>query len=154
MLEEPGNRPASIETFRAGTLEPRCCNTSSSMGHFWGLPWVTSPLCALVSSSVKWGFVVVYSLSPVWLFCDPMDSSPSGSSVHGIFWARVLEWIAISFSKGSSQPRDQTQVSRIVDRCFTVWATREVVLHNRYSIFCKGSWYTCFHNDMSSLFSN
>jgi len=52
--------------------------------------------------------------------CDPMDCSLPGSSVHGIFQATVLEWIAISFSKGSSQPRDRTRVSRIVDRRFTV----------------------------------
>ena len=58
--------------------------------------------------------------------CEPMDCSLPGSSVHGIFQAIVLEWIAISFSRGCSWPRDQTQVSRIVDRCFTVWATREV----------------------------
>ena len=57
--------------------------------------------------------------------CDPMDSSLPGSAVHGIFQARILEWAAISFSRGSSQPRDQTQVSCTVDRCFTVWATRE-----------------------------
>ena len=59
--------------------------------------------------------------------CDPMDCSLPGSSVHGIFQAIVLEWIAISFSRGSSQPRDWTQISRIVDRCFTIWATREVL---------------------------
>ena len=58
--------------------------------------------------------------------CDPMDCSLPGSSVHGIFQTIVLEWIAISFSRGASRPRDQTQVSHIVDRCFTVWATREV----------------------------
>ena len=52
--------------------------------------------------------------------CDPMDCSLPGSSVHGIFQAIVLEWIAISFSRGSSQHRDQTRVSRIVDRRFTV----------------------------------
>ena len=57
--------------------------------------------------------------------CDPMDCSLSGSSVHGIFQARVLEWIAISFSRGSSQHRSQTWVSRIAGRCFTGWATRE-----------------------------
>ena len=51
---------------------------------------------------------------------DPMDCSLPGSSVHGIFQAIVLEWIAISFSRGSSQPRDRTQVSRSVDRCLTV----------------------------------
>ena len=47
-----------------------------------------------------------------------MDCSLPLSSIHGIFQARVLEWVAISFSKGSSQPRDQTQVSHIVGRCF------------------------------------
>ena len=56
-----------------------------------------------------------------------MDCSLPGSSVHGIFQAIVLEWIAISFSRRSSQPRDWTWVSHIIDRCFTVWATREVL---------------------------
>ena len=53
------------------------------------------------------------SLICVLLFCDPMDSGLLGSSVHGVSQARTLEWVAISFSKGSSQPRDQTQVSCI-----------------------------------------
>ena len=57
--------------------------------------------------------------------CDPMDCSLPGSSVPGIFQAILPECIAISFSSGSSWPRDETQVSHIVDRCFTVWATRE-----------------------------
>ena len=56
---------------------------------------------------------------------DPMDCSLPGSSVHGIFQARVLEWVAIAFSRGSSRPRDWTQVSCIAGRRFTVWATRE-----------------------------
>ena len=56
--------------------------------------------------------------------CDPMDCSLPGSSVHGIYQAIVLEWIAISFSRGSSWPR----VSCMVDRRFTVWATREVLI--------------------------
>ena len=59
--------------------------------------------------------------------CNPMDCSLQGSSVYGIFQAIVLKWIAISFSRGSSQPRDRTRVSHIVDRRFTVWATREVI---------------------------
>ena len=50
--------------------------------------------------------------------CDPMDCSLPRSSIHGIFQARVLEWVAISFSRGSSPPRDWTWVSRIVGRCF------------------------------------
>ena len=60
--------------------------------------------------------------------CDPMDCSLQRSSVHGIFQARVLEWVAISFSRGSSQPRDQTWVSRIVGRCFTIWVTRKIFI--------------------------
>ena len=58
---------------------------------------------------------------------DSMDCSLTGSSIHEIFHLRVLEWVAISFSRGSSQPRDRIQVSRIVGRRFTVWASREVL---------------------------
>ena len=57
-----------------------------------------------------------------------MDSSLPGSSVYGIFQARVLEWVAISFSRVSSQHRDRTWVSHIAGRYFTNWATREA--HN------------------------
>ena len=63
--------------------------------------------------------------------CDPIDCSLPGSSVHGIFQATVLKWIAISFSRGSSQPRFRTRVSHIVDRCFTIWATGEVKSYKR-----------------------
>ena len=57
--------------------------------------------------------------------CDPMNCSLPGSSVHGIPQARVLECVAISFSRRSSQPRDGTQVSRSGGRCFNLWATKE-----------------------------
>ena len=60
--------------------------------------------------------------------CDPMDCSLPGSSIHGIFQARKLEWVTISFSRRSSQPRDRTQVSCLVGRRFTIWATGEVTL--------------------------
>ena len=60
-------------------------------------------------------------LSRVWLFAIPC------SPVHGILQARILEWVAISCSKGSSQPRDWTQVSCIAGRFFTIWATREAL---------------------------
>ena len=59
--------------------------------------------------------------------CDPMDCSLPGSSVHGGFQARVLEWVDISFSSGSSPPRDRTRVSHIVGRRFTVRASRQVL---------------------------
>ena len=57
--------------------------------------------------------------------CDPTDCSPPGSSVHGILQDRILERVAISFSGGSSPPRDRTQVSRVAGRFFTDRATRE-----------------------------
>ena len=69
--------------------------------------------------------------------CDPMDYSLPGSSVHGILQARILEWVAISFSRGSSQPRDRTQGSNpgiepgspaLYADVFTIWATREVTI--------------------------
>ena len=61
--------------------------------------------------------------------CDPMDYILPGSSVHGIFQARVLEWVAISFSRGSSRRRDWTRVFRIAGRRFTNWATYLLVIY-------------------------
>ena len=57
--------------------------------------------------------------------CDPMDWGLPGFFVHGIFQARILDWVAISFSRRSSWPREWTRVSCIVGRCFTIWATRK-----------------------------
>ena len=54
-------------------------------------------------------------------FCNPVGCSRPGSSVHGILQARILKWVAISFSRGSSQPKDRTQVSCIAGRCFNLW---------------------------------
>ena len=58
--------------------------------------------------------------------CNPMHYSPPGSSVHEFFQARILVWVAICFSRGSSGPWDPTWVSCIGGRVFTSWATREV----------------------------
>ena len=57
--------------------------------------------------------------------CDPVDCSPSGSSVRGVFPARILGWIAIPFSRGSSWPRDRSRVSCFAGGFFPIWATRE-----------------------------
>ena len=65
--------------------------------------------------------------------CDPIDYTD-----RGILQATILEWVAIPFSRGSSQPRDQTQVFRIAGGFFTVWATREaqhIVLLDYYRIY-------------------
>ena len=62
--------------------------------------------------------VLVAQLCPT--LCDPMDHRPPGSSVHEILQASILEWVAISFSRGSSRPRAQTCLSCIAGRLFTV----------------------------------
>ena len=67
---------------------------------------------------------VAHSCTTLW---DPMDCSLPGSSVHGIFQARILEWVATAFSKRSSLPRDWTWVFCIEGKFFTIWATREVL---------------------------
>ena len=59
--------------------------------------------------------------------CDPMNGSLLGSSVHGILQKRILRWVAISFSRGTSLPRKWTQVSCTAGRCFTNWAMWEVM---------------------------
>ena len=76
-----------------------------------------------------WGCgCMLICLSHVWL-CNTMDYSLPGSSVHGIIQARILEWVAISYSWGSSQLKDRTGVSCIAGRFFTIWATREASIH-------------------------
>ena len=63
---------------------------------------------------------------PCPAFCDRVDvaQEATGSSIHGILQVKILEWLDIPFSRGSSQPKDQTQVSYPVD-FFTIWVTRE-----------------------------
>ena len=78
-----------------------------------------------VLTTIAWKKKVkLKSLSHVQL-CNPMDCSLTGSSIYGIFQARILEWVAISFSRRSSRPRDWTQVSCISGRLFTTWGTRK-----------------------------
>ena len=79
--------------------------------HFWGIypgSWR--------GIEVKWSEILCH----VWIFVTPMDYR-----VHGILQVRILEWVNIPFSRGSSQSRDETQVSHIAGRFFTSWATRK-----------------------------
>ena len=84
----------------------------------WGDPKalvedIVSPVLSLVC-------VEVLVSQPCPTLCDPRDRSPPGSSVHGILQARILEWVAIPLSRGSSRPRDGTRASHIAGRFFTV----------------------------------
>ena len=81
-----------------------------------GFPWkgnLQMKKHSLLSFSVSASFMCmcVCSVTQAWLLHDPMDPSPPGSSVNGIILVRILEWVAISFSRGSSPSRDQTYVS-------------------------------------------
>ena len=95
----------------------------------------------LVSKDLDWSLEIGPSFSISWnrkvkvlvaqscpTPCNPMNCSLPGSSVHEILQGRILEWVAIPFSRGSSQPRDWTYVSYIAGRFFTTWATREALL--------------------------
>ena len=101
------------------------CMTKWTSYMYTYIPSVLSPLPQppFHSSRSYKVLLVVNSLSP-----DPTDCSLPDSSVHGIFQARILQWVAISFSRGSSWPRDRTQVSCTAGRHFNLWATREVLL--------------------------
>ena len=111
----------------------------------WKILWMEKPggLQSMGSQRIRhdWAthtflhtmYTILYTLHTVLVkvtqscptLCSHVDCSPPRSSVHGILQARILEWIAISFSRRSSRPRDQTQVSCIAGRFFTLWATRK-----------------------------
>ena len=104
----------------------------------WGFPynWLFVLLLLHLKSSLFLSFAILIMPFKFWseiaqsclTLCDPMDCSLPGSSIHGILQARILEWVAIAFSRRSSQPRDQTRVSCIAGRRFNLWATRKAHL--------------------------
>ena len=82
-------------------------------------------------------------------FYNPMDCNLPASFIHGIFQTRILETVvAISFSRGSSWPRDQTQVSYIIGRFFTVWVTRKAGSRKPGPFLFSKSLSSCFSNDL------
>ena len=107
----------------------KCYNESVYYNKFSGqISWTGT--CFLIH--IVWYYFVALKVLVAQLcltLCDPMEGSPSGSSVHGIPQVRILECVAISFSRGSSRPRDWTWVSCIAGRFFTIWATSIICLH-------------------------
>ena len=81
------------------------------------------------NSCIHTFLLFIYSVSCLVMSipCDPMDCGLPGSLIHGILQARILEWVAIPFSRGSSWPRNWIQISCIAGRFFTMWAIREVL---------------------------
>ena len=115
--------------------------TGERMRHLW-LPGPSSWV-KLVITSFWWPAeadeflnVRVKLLQLCMTSCNPMDYSPPGSSVHGIFQARILEWVAISFSRASSRPRDRTHVSYIscISRRDSVFIPLIIKLNITYKI--------------------
>ena len=92
------------------------CGYPSHLGHQRALSRVPCAIQWVLTVCV----CVCVACSAVSDSCDPIDCSSPGSSVHGILQPRILQWVAISSSRGSSQPRDQTQVSCTANRLFTV----------------------------------
>ena len=120
-----------------------CLDEVSCTGCYWWLGDARS--CIQVVLSV-WVLTIWYSLvssvkvtQSCLTHCDPMDYT-----VHGILQARILEGVAIPFSKGSSQPRDQTQVSCTAGGFFTIWATRHTTRVN--SLVVWSFWSHCSHS--------
>ena len=93
-----------VRKLLGGMEKPHILNTYLPVwiGTKPGFPTVV-PVCCREN---RMHSVAVWLLSSVQFFCNPVDYSPLGSSVHGISQARILEWVAISFSRGSSPPRD------------------------------------------------
>ena len=123
-----------------GLPAPAYLHSSTIQTHSWTVLILSLLACLLlgrlfnhsepVSSSAKMRNMVKVKMlvdQSCPTLCDLMDCRLPGSSVHRILQARTLEWIAISFSGGSSWPRDRTLVSFLAGRFFTVWATREAL---------------------------
>ena len=106
-LPNPGIKPGS-PAFQADALTSEPPGKPNGVMKSW--TWLSYCVCVSVCE--------VTQSCPT--LCDPMDCSLPGSSLHGILQARVLEWVAISFSRGSSRPRDRTWVSCIPGRCFNL----------------------------------
>ena len=109
---------------------------------------------SLYSSELRDVLLFIYlflCLSHIWPFCNPMDCSPPGFSGHGISQARLLQWVSISFSRGSSWLKDQTCISCIGRQILYHWDIRElhpfiVDFHNKFtSCWCKVQCECDFH---------
>ena len=103
--------------------------------------WISfCPVASHTPGNKDWKKVKVLVPQPCVTLCDPMNCSPPGSSLHGIFQTRILEWVAIHFSTGIFPAQDRNQVSCIAGekKFFTSWATRNHHIFQTKKI--KGAW--------------
>ena len=111
----------------------------------WSLiSWHTDTPYICVCESVKVLFV-----QSCMTLCNPIEYSLLGSYVHGILQARILDWVAIPFSRGSSRLRDQTRVSCITGRFFIIWGSREAIYVCMAYIYDNPLQYSCLGNPMN-----
>ena len=97
-------------------------------------------------NGILWTMLVVQSCSTLW---DPMNCSPQSFPVHRILQTRILEWISIPFSRRTSQPRDQTLVSCLASRFFTVWATGKSPTMEFYSAIKRNAFESILMRQMN-----
>ena len=132
------NAELKITISKKQNLSNRLKTTGKKSKWAWRLSNRNYPLLRkdkdLAEMETQWYMKVLVAQSCLTLY-DPMDCSLPGSSVHGVLQARILEWVAIPFSRGSSWPRDRTWVSCTASRVFTNWATKEA--HRYYQ--CTGN---------------
>ena len=112
ILWDPSQRPHGHSCHKCD-----CCRRKGKGGLKWG-PQTEGSKAGV--SEVK---VLLAQSCPT--LCNPMDWNLPGSSAYGILQARILKWVALPFSRGSSWPRDRTWVSCITVRFFTIWAIRD-----------------------------
>ena len=122
-----------LQPLGLGSSLPACHPTPNP--HPWGL----FLLASVVSGQAP---RMAWHAQSCLILCDPMDCGLPRYSVHGILSARILEWVAIPFSRGSSRLRDRTWVSCIAGRFFTIWATRKAQPHQTCKILGVYPWWS------------
>ena len=137
--------------YSRGNWGPESSVTCTKSCCWWGALLKTVYLCTL-SKILCFLCLRVQSLSHLWLFCDPMDCSPPGSSVHGILPAKILEYVVISSSRGSCQPRDWTHAFCIGSGFFTPEPLGRPTLLVPYCKDIVGQWCSVFwHQGLVSM---
>ena len=126
LLAEPRGKPKLLEwvaySFSRASSWPKTWTGVSCIASRFFTSWATREAHKDINKCVL--MLVTQSFLTL---CDPMDCSPPGFSLHRFLQSKVLEWVAIPFSRGSSQPQDWTQISCIASRFFAVWASREII---------------------------